>query len=49
MSEPGEVLAGQIRGAAFRRLLRTGSPVRVEELAADLGRSAEEIARQSTS
>lgn len=39
-------MAGEIRGAAFRRLLRTGSPVRVEELAADLGRSAEEIARQ---
>src|SRR5262249_61591777 len=46
MSELGEVLAGEIRGAAFRRLFRTGSPVRVEELAADLGHPVEEIAQR---
>jgi len=46
MSELGDVLAGEIRGAAFRRLFRTGSPVRVEELAADLGHPVEEIAQR---
>jgi alkylmercury lyase len=46
MGELGEVLAGEIRGAAFRRLLRTGSPVRVEQLAADLCRSVEEIVQR---
>ncbi len=46
MSEGRDVPAGQVRGAAFRWLLRTGSPVRVEELATDLGRPVEEVGRR---
>ncbi len=44
MSELREVVAREIRGVTFRRLLLTRSPVRVEELATDLGGSVEEIA-----
>lgn len=40
------MLTEEIRGAAFRRLLRTGSAASIEELAADLNRSAEDIERR---
>jgi hypothetical protein len=33
----------QIRAAAFRRLLRSGAPVAVADVAADVGRSLEEV------
>lgn len=39
------VLTGNIRRAAFRRLLLTRSATRADELAIDLGRSVEEVAR----
>jgi alkylmercury lyase len=38
-----ELLADEIRGAAFRRLLAHGSSARAEELADDLGRSVGEV------
>lgn len=40
------MLTEEIRGAAFRRLLRTSSAATIEELAADLGRPAEDIGRR---
>lgn len=46
MSEIHEVLAGDIRTAAFRRLLRTGSPVTVEDLGIDIGSPVQEVARR---
>jgi hypothetical protein len=33
----------EIRASAFRRLIQTGSPARVEDVAADLGQSPEEV------
>jgi hypothetical protein len=42
----GELLVDEIRGAAFRRLIRTQSAVSIEDLATDLGRSVEEVRRQ---
>ena len=43
MSEIAEVVGGDVRAAAFRRLLQTGAAVAVSELAADLGRPTGEI------
>jgi hypothetical protein len=44
MSEIGELLRDELRGAAFRRLVQDGAPVPVQRLAADLGRGPEEVA-----
>jgi len=40
----GETIGSDISGAAFRRLLRTGGPVEIAELAGDLARPVEEVA-----
>jgi hypothetical protein len=41
----GESLAERIQEACFRQLVRTGSPVRPEDLASDLDQPVDEIAR----
>ncbi|MBJ7597966.1 hypothetical protein [Candidatus Nephthysia bennettiae] len=43
MGELGELLVDELREAAFRRLIRTGSAVSIEELATDLDRSVDEV------
>jgi hypothetical protein len=46
VGELGELLVDEIRGAAFRRLIRTCSAASIEDLATDLGRSVEEVGRR---
>ncbi len=42
----GELLVDEIRGAALRRLIRTGSATSIEELATDLVRPMKEVDRR---
>ncbi len=46
VGELGELLVDEIRGAAFRRLIRTGSAASIEDLATDKGRPVEEVGHQ---